>query len=68
MGENILVGDHVIVWPRPGRGLEYRATVERITGDRVTVRPIDRALSQPGWCNSTRARSVKITTIHKADQ
>lgn len=59
------IGDTVIVWPQPGRGLAYRAIVEKVGSERATIRPIGAALSQPAWADSRRARSVKLTTIER---
>lgn len=59
------VGERVLVVPSPGRGLQYVATIERLGNSRATVRPVDRALSKPGWCDSRRARSVKLTSLMK---
>lgn len=63
---HIAEGDRVVVWPGPGRGLDYPAIVEKVKGDRATVRPVGPALSQPAWANSRRARSVKLTSLEKA--
>lgn len=62
----IAVGDRVIVHPGPAAGLEYHAIVERLTATRATVRPVDVALSKPAWCNSRRARSVRLSMLSRA--
>lgn len=59
----VAVGDRVTVHPGPARGLSYEATVERINGDRATVRPVGFAQSQPAWAGSVRARSVRLSML-----
>lgn len=58
-------GDKVRVHPPGGRGCSYFARVDMVTlsGPKVRIKPIGAALTQPAWCNSTRARWVSTSKV-----